>query len=65
MDAIRLGIQIIYQDLSLFPNLTVEENLAMNTLLERRRRWVIRRTAPPEPGAPGTGRPRGGDGGGA
>jgi simple sugar transport system ATP-binding protein len=40
IDAIRLGIQVIYQDLSLFPNLTVEENLAMNTLLERRRRWV-------------------------
>jgi simple sugar transport system ATP-binding protein len=40
VDAIRLGIQVIYQDLSLFPNLTVEENLAMNTLLERRRRWV-------------------------
>jgi simple sugar transport system ATP-binding protein len=40
VDAIRSGIQIIYQDLSLFPNLTVEENLAMNTLLERRRRLV-------------------------
>jgi simple sugar transport system ATP-binding protein len=40
VDAIRLGIQVIYQDLSLFPNLTVEENLAMITLLERRRRWV-------------------------
>jgi simple sugar transport system ATP-binding protein len=40
MDAVRLGIQVIYQDLSLFPNLTVEENLAMNTLLERRRRRV-------------------------
>jgi simple sugar transport system ATP-binding protein len=40
MDAIRLGIQVIYQDLSLFPNLTVEENLAMNTLLQRRRRRV-------------------------
>jgi simple sugar transport system ATP-binding protein len=39
-DAIRLGIQIIYQELSLFPNLTVQENLAMNTLLGRRRRWV-------------------------
>ena len=40
MDAVRLGIQVIYQDLSLFPNLTVEENLAMNTLLERRHRRV-------------------------
>jgi len=49
MDAIRLGIQVIYQDLSLFPNLTVEENLAMNTQLEQRRHWVrwreVRRTA--------------------
>ena len=40
VDAIRLGIQVIYQDLALFPNLTVAENLAMNTLLERRRRLV-------------------------
>ncbi len=40
MDAVRLGIQVIYQDLSLFPNLTVEENLAMNSLLEQRRQRV-------------------------
>ena len=32
-DAIRLGIDVIYQDLSLFPNLTVAENLALPTLL--------------------------------
>jgi simple sugar transport system ATP-binding protein len=40
IDAIRQGIQVIYQDLSLFPNLTVEENLAMNTQLEQGWRWV-------------------------
>ena len=28
IDAIRAGIQVIYQDLSLFPNLTVGENIA-------------------------------------
>ncbi len=31
IDAINAGIQVIYQDFSLFPNLTVEENLALNT----------------------------------
>jgi simple sugar transport system ATP-binding protein len=34
IDAIHQGIQIIYQDLSLFPNMTVAENIAMNQLLE-------------------------------
>jgi len=28
--AIREGIQVIYQDFSLFPNLTVAENIALN-----------------------------------
>jgi simple sugar transport system ATP-binding protein len=49
IDAVRAGVQIIYQDLSLFPNLTVAENLAINSLLEHRRtlvRWRdVRRTA--------------------
>ncbi len=40
MDAIRRGIQVIYQDFSLFPNLTVAENLAINELLEHSR-WFI------------------------
>ncbi|GAK51680.1 ABC transporter component [Candidatus Moduliflexus flocculans] len=40
IEAIRLGIQIIYQDFSLFPNLTVAENLAMNDELERNVRFV-------------------------
>ena len=29
IDAIHHGIEIIYQDLSLFPNLTVAENIAL------------------------------------
>ncbi|RME90783.1 MAG: sugar ABC transporter ATP-binding protein, partial [Verrucomicrobia bacterium] len=41
--AMRHGIQVIYQDLSLFPNLTVAENLALHALLEQGRRWVNRR----------------------
>jgi len=47
--AVREGVQIIYQDLSLFPNLTVAENLAINAMLEHRRivvRWRdVRRIA--------------------
>ncbi len=31
IDSINMGIQVIYQDFSLFPNLTVAENLALNT----------------------------------
>lgn len=31
IDAINLGIQVIYQDFSLFSNLSVAENLALNT----------------------------------
>lgn len=30
IDAIRKGIEVIYQDLSLFPNLTVAENIALS-----------------------------------
>ena len=33
IDAIREGIQVIYQDFSLFPNLTVAENIALNEQL--------------------------------
>lgn len=42
--SVGLGIQVIYQDLSLFPNLTVAENLALNTLIEHRA-WIVRRQA--------------------
>jgi simple sugar transport system ATP-binding protein len=34
IESIRSGVQIIYQDLSLFPNMTVAENIAMNQMLE-------------------------------
>jgi len=40
IDVIHAGIQVIYQDFSLFPNLTVAENLALNTQLDERRRVV-------------------------
>jgi simple sugar transport system ATP-binding protein len=40
IDAIREGIHVIYQDLALFPNLSVAENLALSTLVERRERIV-------------------------
>lgn len=33
IEAIRLGIQVIYQDFAVFPNLTVAENIAMNRAL--------------------------------
>ena len=42
IEAIRAGIQVIYQDFSLFPNLTVAENIALNQQLVERRvlvRW--------------------------
>lgn len=37
IDSIREGIQVIYQDLSLFPRLTVAENIAFNQLVEEKR----------------------------
>lgn len=40
IDAINLGIQVIYQDFALFPNLTVAENLALNTELASGKRTV-------------------------
>lgn len=43
IEAIRQGIQVIYQDFSLFPNLTVAENLALNTELQRGSVLVNRR----------------------
>jgi simple sugar transport system ATP-binding protein len=38
--AIALGIQVIFQDFSLFPNLSVAENIAVSTIIGRRRRTV-------------------------
>ncbi|TBW41399.1 sugar ABC transporter ATP-binding protein [Siculibacillus lacustris] len=40
IEAIRHGIQVIYQDFSLFGNLTVAENLALNTELRNKRKLV-------------------------
>ena len=41
--AINAGVQVIYQDLSIFPNLTVQENLAINTVVARRKKLYSRR----------------------
>ncbi len=40
VDAIAHGVQVIYQDFSLFGNLSVAENLAINTQLREQRTWV-------------------------
>jgi simple sugar transport system ATP-binding protein len=42
IDSMLAGIQVIYQDLALFPNLTVAENIAINQFLEERRMLVSR-----------------------
>ena len=43
IDAITSGIQVIYQDFSVFPNLTVMENLAFNTELAAKRKIVSKK----------------------
>jgi len=40
IDSIREGVQIIYQDLSLFPNLTLAENISLNQEIERSRKVI-------------------------
>lgn len=40
IDAVRAGFEVIYQDFSLFPNLTVAENIAFNGELSEGRRLV-------------------------
>lgn len=40
LEAIDNGVQVIYQDFSVFPNLTVMENLALNTELAEGRKLV-------------------------
>ncbi|UCF90439.1 MAG: sugar ABC transporter ATP-binding protein [Desulfobacterales bacterium] len=40
IDSIRRGIQIIYQDLSLFPNLTAAENISLNQLIEKGNKFI-------------------------
>ena len=39
-ESIGLGIQVIYQDMSIFPNLTVAENIAINNELYNHRKLV-------------------------
>jgi simple sugar transport system ATP-binding protein len=47
-EAIRAGIQVIYQDFSLFPNLTVAENIVLTEQVARRKRlFSAARTRPP------------------
>lgn len=43
LDSMREGIQVIYQDFSLFPNLTVAENIAFTTLVDAGDRFCNRR----------------------
>ena len=40
IEAMRGGVQVIYQDFSIFPNLTVLENLALTSEISARRRLV-------------------------
>ncbi len=40
LDAIDMGIQVIYQDFAVFPNLSVAENIAMNRLFVENKRIV-------------------------
>ncbi len=40
IEAIRGGVQVIYQDFSVFPNLTVMENLALNHELSQGRKFA-------------------------
>jgi len=43
LDSIRKGIQIIYQDLSLFPNLSVAENISLNQLVEQGQNFISKK----------------------
>jgi len=43
IQAINHGVQVIYQDFSVFPNLTVMENLAVNSELAEHRTFVNRK----------------------
>jgi simple sugar transport system ATP-binding protein len=40
VDALRAGVQVIYQDFSLFPNLTAAENIALTSLIAHQRKLV-------------------------
>lgn len=40
LEAMKEGIQVVYQDFSLFPNLTVGENIMTNSLIAENRRTI-------------------------
>ncbi len=40
IDSIHQGIEVIYQDLSLFPNLTVAENIALSAVISGRKKFL-------------------------
>jgi len=40
IDSIKAGIQVIYQDLSLFPTLTIAENISLNQMVEKGRKFI-------------------------
>ncbi|MEF9974198.1 MAG: ATP-binding cassette domain-containing protein, partial [Clostridia bacterium] len=41
-ESLRAGVQVIYQDFSIFPNLSVAENIALSYLLSRNEKRVSR-----------------------
>jgi len=40
IDSIEEGIQVIYQDLSLYPNLSVAENISLNQMVEIKKKFI-------------------------
>ncbi|MCL3862080.1 sugar ABC transporter ATP-binding protein [Actinotalea sp. K2] len=42
-EAVDRGVQVIFQDMSLFPNLTVAENIAMSARVSSNARWISER----------------------
>ena len=40
VEAMAQGVQVIYQDFSIFPNLTVADNIAMNTLRVKKKKLI-------------------------
>ncbi|MCK4517039.1 MAG: sugar ABC transporter ATP-binding protein, partial [Spirochaetaceae bacterium] len=43
IESMRLGIEVIYQDLSLFPNMTVSQNIALNEIIENKNTLVVKK----------------------
>lgn len=43
LDALREGVETVYQDLSLFPNLSVAENIAFNAQLLKSNGWLFQK----------------------